>query len=93
MENAVKGFEMPGMNPGSIGRDLEGAFMIPAQEDAGCAPIMVWAFKYCAVNGLFAGQKWIRLLPAIEPGVWVMMGGWHVLSDVGGIILYTPGFI
>jgi len=78
VEDAVKGLEAPGVQIRLRGSGLQGAFVILAQEDAGCAPIMVGVGNYRGVCNLSTWSVWVIFFLVVEPKVGLAVGGRHV---------------
>jgi hypothetical protein len=81
MENAVKRFEAPRMQPGLFPRHLQGTFVIIPQKDTGCAPIMAGIRQHPGVNYPPAGGKGVILYPAVHPTLRIIQINRHMRYD------------
>jgi len=100
VQHAVKGLETPPVLTAFLGRHLEGALEVFAQEDAGRPAVVIGVRQDGGMYNKPAEGMVVRLLLAVEPGIGRLVVRVHmgddllgVFEDIFGVQFVHPGTV
>ncbi len=92
VKDAVERFKPPGVEVISVRRNLQGALVIGAQEDAGGPTIMFFIWQDGGMRGETRKRILIRFFAAVKPIQRVSVGRFHMRGDQVRVVEDVFGF-